>query len=124
MKYAHKISYVIAALFILISCGKNKTDNTINNQNPNGYFGQFMSTDQSEITMENVSNPRDVLYVYNDNFYLHMTDLRGTYRGNWKMEGNQLILGDYGVASGINFNGSNCLNLSSNFDNGIFCPRK
>jgi hypothetical protein len=107
----------------MVSCGKDKNDSTINGQDPNGFYGQFLSNDQDEKTLQNISNPRDVLYLYNDGFFLHMTDRRGTFRGNWKLEANQLILGTYGVASGVNFNGSNCLNMSTSFENAIFCPR-
>lgn len=123
MKYTHLIIGLILTVLTLTSCGKNNTESTINGQDPNGYYGQFLSNNEQERTLQNISNPRDVLYLYNDNYFLHMTDRRGTYRGNWKLEANQLILGSYGIASGVNFNGSNCLNLSTSFETAIFCPR-
>ncbi len=123
MKKSILIGLLLMTTLGLTSCGKNKTESSINGQDPNGYYGQFMSTDENEKTLQNISNPRDVLYLYNDNYFLHMTDRRGTYRGTWRLEANQVLLGSYAVASGVNFNGANCLNLSTSFENAIFCPR-
>lgn len=114
---------VLTLLTLISGCGDNKSESSVNGQDSTLYFRQFMSTDDAEVTMENVSNPRDVLYLYTDNFFLHMTDSRGTYRGEWRHESTQLILGDHAMASGVNFNGSNCLSVNTNFENGIFCPR-
>ncbi|TNF27387.1 MAG: hypothetical protein EP319_11720 [Deltaproteobacteria bacterium] len=122
MKKSALIGFVALSL-TLTACGKKKEEATINGQEPASYYSQFMSSYQTEKALENISNPRDVLYLYNDKYFLHMTDRRGTYRGNWKLEGNQLILGNYALASGLNFNGSDCLNLSTAFESAIFCPR-